>query len=94
MESAQDFHRKKITKNGNFDGLCKQTMRKYFQKRKLYIFFTEIKIPKIEILMDYVITSYHIQIDRISWLYNMITILGPLMAYLSRLHSLTKPNLT
>ena len=25
--------------------------------------------------MDYVITSYHTQIDRISWLYNMITII-------------------
>ena len=56
-------------------------MRKYFQKRKVGGFFTEKILPKKEILMDYVITSYHIQIDRISWLYNVITILGSLMAY-------------
>ena len=69
-------------------------MGKHFQKRKVSGFFTEKIFPTKEILMDYVITSYHIQIDRISWLYNMITILGSLMAYLSRLRSLTKPNLT
>ena len=57
------FSQEKITKKGIFDGLCKRTVRKYFQKRKLYRFFTEIKIPKMEILMDYVITSYHIQIE-------------------------------
>ena len=33
-------------------------MGKYFQKRKLSGFFTEIKIPKMEIPMDYVITSW------------------------------------
>ena len=50
-------------------------MGKYFQKRKVSGFFTEKIFPKKEILMDYVITSYHTQIDRISWLYNMITII-------------------
>jgi hypothetical protein len=89
-----NFHRKKITKKGNFDGLCKRTVGKYFQKRKLFRFFTEIKLPKKEILMDYVITSYHIQMNRISQLCNMVTISGSLMAYSSRLFSLTKPNLT
>ena len=83
-----------MSKNGYFDCLCKQTVRKYFQKGKVSGFFTEKIFPKKEILMDYVITSYYTQIDRMSWLYNMITIVGSLMAYLSRLHSLTKPNLT
>ena len=50
------FSLEKNTKKGNFDGLCKRTVEKYFQKRKLFGFFTEIKLPKKEILMDYVIS--------------------------------------
>ena len=49
-----NFHRKKITKKGNFDGLYKRTVGIYFQKRKVSVFFTEKILPKKEILMDYI----------------------------------------
>ena len=88
------FHQKKFTKKGNFDGLCKRTVGKYFQKRKVSEFFTEKICPKKEILMDYVIISYHTQMNRTNWLCSMVTTAGFSMAYLSRLLSLTKPNLT
>ena len=40
------FHQKKIAKKRNFNGLYKWTMEKYFQKKKLSRFFTEIKLLK------------------------------------------------
>ena len=85
---------KKITKKGKFDGLCKQIVGKYFQKRKLSRFFTEKIFPKKEILMDYVIISYHTQMNHTNWLCSMVTTVGFSMAYLSRLLSLTKPKPT
>ena len=47
-----------MSKKGNFDGLCKQTVGKYFQKKKVSEFSTEKIFPKREILMDYVIRSW------------------------------------
>ena len=85
---------KNISKKGNFDGLCNHIMGKYFQKRKLYGLFTEKIFLKKEILMDYVIMSYDTQMNRTNWLCSMATTAGFSMAYLSRLLSLTKPNLT
>ena len=48
------FSQEKITKKGNFDGLCKQTVGIYYQKRKVSDFFTGKIFPKKEILMDYI----------------------------------------
>ena len=43
-----------MTKKGNFDGLHKQTVRTYFQKRKYFFIFTRKKLPKKANLMAYV----------------------------------------
>ena len=89
-----NFHRKKITKKGKFDGLHKQTVGTNFQKKKVPRIFTGKICPKEEILMVYVIISYHTQMNRTDWLCSMVATAGFSMAYLSRLLSLTKPNLT
>ena len=70
--------------------------KKYFQKRKFLMAYVSVRkySQKKEILMDYVIISYYTQMNRTNWLYSMVTTAGFSMAYLSRLLSLTKPNLT
>ena len=74
-----NFHRKKITK--------KDILMNYIS-RPWKIF------PKKEILRNYVIISYHTQIDCTNWLCGMVTKAGFSTAYLSRLLNLTKPSLT
>ena len=47
-----------MTKKGNFDGLHKQTVRTYFQKKEIFFNFHQKKLPKKDILMAYVSGSW------------------------------------
>ena len=49
-----NFHRRKITKKGYFDGLHKQAIRTNCQKKKMPRIFIRKICPKKEILMAYV----------------------------------------
>ena len=73
-----------MTKKGKFDGLHKQTVGKYFQKRKVTGIFTGKICPKKEILMDYVIISW----ENISKKGNFDRLCNHIISYSNESHKL------